>query len=127
MKYLTTIILSIFLFVGCASIQKYVDQGMDAAGKAAEKAAANYVDKQAGSGTYEDSMKMKDNKDKTENLLPYYVAANKYHDEKKIDDKTRTELKAQFDNYYSDWKGGRMTKEEYDKKCTECLEKAATK
>lgn len=127
MKYLLTIIFSIFLLSGCASIQKYVDQGMDAAGKAAEKAASDYVDKQAGSGTYEDSMKMKGDKDKTENLLPYYVAANKYYDEKKIDDKTRTELKAQFDNYYSEWKDGKMTKEEYDEKCTKCLENAATK
>jgi len=125
MKYMVVFLMSFFLFSGCSSLQKYVDQGMDAAGKAADKAVAKYVDKDAGSGTYEDSKSMRDDKDKMENLLPYYAQANKICDEKLIDVKTRDKLKTQFDKHYSDWKEGKIDKTEYDKKCKQCIEKAS--
>lgn len=125
MKYAGILLLSIITFTGCSSLQKYVDQGLDAAGKAADKAAANYVDKNAGSGTYEDSKKMRNDQDKVENLLPYYAQVNKICDEKLIDTETRDNLKTQFDNYYSDWKDGKIDKVEYDNRCKESIEKAS--
>ena len=125
MKYAGIILLTFITFTGCSSIQKYVDQGLDAAGNAADKAAANYVDKNAGTGTYEDSKKFRNDKDKMENLLPYYAQANKICDEKIIDAETRDELKTQFDKYYSDWKDGKIDKTEYDEKCKECIEEAS--
>jgi hypothetical protein len=125
MKYVGILLSALMMFTGCSSIQKYVDQGLDAAGKAADKAAANYVDKNAGSGTYEDSKKMRNDQDKVENLLPYYAQVNKICDEKIIDAETRDELKTQFDKYYSDWKDGKIDKSEYDEKCKECIEKAS--
>lgn len=117
-------VLVLVLFSGCASVQKYVDQGLDAGMKAAEKEAAKFVDKEGGTGTYEDTKMMKGDQDKLDNLLPYYIAVNKMCDEKKIDETKRDELKVQFDNYYADWKEGKITKENYDKKCTECIENA---
>ena len=120
MKSIITIIVLTIALSGCATIQKYAKQGMGAA----EKAASKYVDKQAGTGTYDDSMKMKNDNDKTEHLLPYYISVNKLYDEKKIDEKKRDELKAQFDKNYDEWKDGKTTQAEYDKKCTECIEKA---
>ena len=125
MKFTGILLLVVFTLTGCGSIQKYVDQGLDAAGNAAEKAASNYIDKNAGSGTYEDSKKMRNDKDKMENLLPYYAQVNKICDENLIDTKTRDELKTQFDNYYSDWKDGKIDKTEYDKMCKDCIEKSS--
>jgi hypothetical protein len=114
----------VFMTVACSSVQKYVNQGLEAGQAAAEKEAKKYVDKQGGTGTFDDTMKMQGDKDKSDNLLPYYITVNQMCDAKKIDEKQRDNLKAQFDTYYAQWKDGTLTKEDYDKKCTECIENA---
>ena len=115
------IILAVIITLGgCATIQKYAKQGLDAA----DKAAGKYVDGKAGSGSYEDSKAMSGDNDKTQNLLPYYIAVNKLCDEKKVDTNKRDDLKKQFSQLYDQWKSGKIQKDEYDKKCTELVEKS---
>ena len=121
MKQRLTFILIIAITLGgCATIEKYAKQGLDAA----DKAAGKYVDKKAGSGTYEDSKNMKDDKEKIQFLLPYYATANKLCDEKKLDEKKRDALKNQLNQYYAQWKSGKIQKNDYDKKCTDCIKTA---
>ncbi len=124
MKKLTIVLLSLmFLFVGCSTIQNLADQGM----KSAEKAAKNYVDKETGSGTFDDMMAMKSDKQKTEKLLPYFVSANKLYDEKQITEVERDEMKKTFDLKYNDFVSGKLDEQTYDKECTEMIEKCQKK
>ncbi|MCF8242296.1 MAG: hypothetical protein K9J16_12990 [Melioribacteraceae bacterium] len=120
MKQVVIALMSVFLLGSCGTIQKYAKQGMDAA----EKAAENYVDKETGSGTFDDTMKMKGDTDKTQHLLPFYATVNKMCDDKKIDEKKRDELKAQFDSYYAEWKDGKITEAEYKKNCEDAIDNA---
>lgn len=90
--------------------------------KSAEKAAQNYVDKETGSGTFDDMMAMKSDNQKTKKLLPYYISANKLYDEKQITDEKRSELKKSFDELYADYTSSKIDEQTYDKKCTELID-----
>lgn len=119
MKNLITVFLSLLLLAGCATIQNLADQGM----KSAEKAAKNYVDKETGSGSYDDMMNMKSDTQKTQKLLPYYISANKLYDQKLIDETVRDEMKKTFDTNYADFTSGKIDEQTYDKMCTEMIQK----
>jgi uncharacterized protein YceK len=118
LKFSFILILSFSLLAGCATIQNLADQGM----KSAEKAAQNYVDKETGSGTFDDMMAMKSDNQKTKKLLPYYISANKLYDEKQITDEKRSELKKSFDELYADYTSSKIDEQTYDKKCTELID-----
>ena len=117
-KKILSLLLVLALLTGCATIKKYADKGI----KASKKAATKYVDKEAGSGTAKDFMAMKDDKQKLDKLLPYYIKANKMYDDKVLTKEERNDLKEQFSQYYQNYQKGKLSETEYDKKCTRMLE-----
>ncbi|MBZ0200611.1 MAG: hypothetical protein K8H86_12140 [Ignavibacteriaceae bacterium] len=123
MKYIITITVSLFLFAGCGSIQNLVDKGMDSA----QKSAQNYVDKQAGSGSFDDALAMKNDKQKTSKLLPYYLSVNKMCDENNITAAERDAMKTTLAQQYDSFAAGEIDEKDYDTKCSEIIDSSKNK
>ncbi len=117
MKYILALTISLFLFAGCGSIQNLVENGMDAA----QKSAKNFVDKKTGSGSFDDALSMKNDTQKTQKLLPFYLSVNKMCDENKITPVQREEMKTTFAQQYDSFAAGTIDEKTYDAKCEEIL------
>lgn len=123
LKYIITLTVSFFLFAGCSSIQNLVDKGMDAA----QNSTKNFVDKKTGSGSFDDALSMKNDTQKTEKLLPFYLSVNKMCDENKITPAQRDEMKTTFARQYDSFAAGTIDEKTYDDECKEIIDNSQNK
>lgn len=114
-KTLVSLVVLVFFIAGCSTISNLVDQGLKEGEKALDREAAKMVDKEAGSGTYEDMKNM--DQDKIQAILTYYSKLNKACDDGKITAEVRDTKKNEISKLYDEYKAGKITKSDMDSKC----------
>ncbi|MFA7290050.1 MAG: hypothetical protein WC055_14335 [Melioribacteraceae bacterium] len=117
-KRIFILLISVIIVTGCSTLQNLADNGMADAQAKVSDLAANQL-----GGSAADILKMKGDKEKMTNLLPFYVLANKLCEDKKITEKQRDDFKVKFDDVYTGYKAGKYDLDNYKAKCEQILKK----
>ncbi len=114
-------ILSFVFLAGCGSISNMLEKATKDLDKKAEKwmddGAKNLVDKELGSGTWDDTKRM--SKEKYKVVGKYLTKLNKRCDEKKITKEFRDAKKSEIEALYDKMQAGEVTDTDFHKKADE--------